>query len=377
MLEIKRIITAIGNPELNKELRIKDINVLCGDILYKEGIIEFLEKNNDIDFIIINENLSGNISIENLVQQIKEINKNIKIILITKNINSEIKVFRKIENAESKKIIDIIINKKSYYDMKTIPINNFFNEETKDGKIISILGPNGIGKSIFSIIFSNSLKDKEVLIVDFDFFNKNLINLLGVKNRNLQNRKDANSYFENFDINDFIVKIENNIDYLLSINLLYNSEIQASSKSIRNMINRLKSKYDYIIVDTMTEGLIEYTKEILKITDEIVFISGANLLEIKKAQRLLDIKEMIKIIFNKYTKQSLDDSVLREIFRNYEILGKIKLSDYYDLAINKNIAKQKNIQKDIAHIGKKIVKIKVLRKNKKWKDYFNGISIRK
>ncbi len=373
MLEIKRIITAIGNPELNKELRIKDINVLCGDILYKEGIIEFLEKNNDIDFIIINENLSGNISIENLVQQIKEINKNIKIILITKNLNSEIKVFRKIENAESKKIIDIIINKKSYYDMKTIPINNFFNEETKDGKIISILGPNGIGKSIFSIIFSNSLKDKEVLIVDFDFFNKNLINLLGVKNRNLQNRKDANSYFENFDINDFIVKIENNIDYLLSINLLYNSEIQASSKSIRNMINRLKSKYDYIIVDTMTEGLIEYTKEILKITDEIVFISGANLLEIKKAQRLLDIytnewdipKEMIKIIFNKYTKQSLDDSVLREIFRNYEILGKIKLSDYYDLAINKNIAKQKNIQKDIAHIGKKIVKIKVLRKNKK------------
>ena len=96
-------------------------------------------------------------------------------------------------------------------------------------------------------------------------------------------------------------------------------------------------------------------------------------LEIKKSQKLLEIytnewdvpKENIKIIFNKYTRQSLDDEILKDIFKNYEILGKIKLSDYYDLAINKNNANRKEIQKDIKNIGRKIVRFKIVRRKVK------------
>ena len=169
------------------------------------------------------------------------------------------------------------------------------------------------------------------------------------------------------------MKIENNMDYLLSMNLIFNTELQISSQRLRNIINKIRCKYDYIIIDTSAEGLIEYTKEIVKITDELIFISGANLLEIKKSQKLLEIytkewdipKDIIKIIFNKYTKQSLDDEVLKQIFKNYEIIGKIKLSDYYDLAINKNKTNKKEIQKEINNIGRKIVKIKVHKKIKK------------
>ena len=53
MVKIKNVITAIGNPMLNNELKNKEINILCGDILYKEGIIEYLEKNINADFIVL------------------------------------------------------------------------------------------------------------------------------------------------------------------------------------------------------------------------------------------------------------------------------------------------------------------------------------
>ena len=53
MIELKKIITAIGNPKINEELK-KEINfeIIGKDIQYREAIIEILEKNNKINFII-------------------------------------------------------------------------------------------------------------------------------------------------------------------------------------------------------------------------------------------------------------------------------------------------------------------------------------
>ena len=46
---IKKVITAIGNQKLIKNLKENQINVLCNDISYREGILEFLEVNKNID----------------------------------------------------------------------------------------------------------------------------------------------------------------------------------------------------------------------------------------------------------------------------------------------------------------------------------------
>ena len=67
MVKIKNVITAIGNPMLNNELKNEEINILCGDILYKEGIIEYLEKNINADFIVLNDELPGSIDTEELI----------------------------------------------------------------------------------------------------------------------------------------------------------------------------------------------------------------------------------------------------------------------------------------------------------------------
>lgn len=101
-------------------------------------------------------------------------------------------------------------------------------------------------------------------------------------------------------------------------------------------------------------------------SNKAIFISGANLLEVRKSERLLEIytkdwnieKEKINIVFNKCTNKSLDETILREIFGKYNILGKIKLNDYYDFAINKNMDEKEKLQKEIEEIKKLIIKEK-------------------
>ena len=55
-----KIITAMNNPELNEELKKeKNIEIICKDIFYKEGILEILEneinKYNLNDCVVIEE----------------------------------------------------------------------------------------------------------------------------------------------------------------------------------------------------------------------------------------------------------------------------------------------------------------------------------
>ena len=50
-----KIIKSINNPKLNDELKNeKNIEIICKDIFYKEGILEILENEINIDYIIIN-----------------------------------------------------------------------------------------------------------------------------------------------------------------------------------------------------------------------------------------------------------------------------------------------------------------------------------
>ena len=83
MILIKNILTAIGDPKLNCELKsLNKFNVIENDIQYQDGIFEILEINNNIDIIILNNLLPGDDNIEYLIEKILSINHNIKIIII-------------------------------------------------------------------------------------------------------------------------------------------------------------------------------------------------------------------------------------------------------------------------------------------------------
>ena len=99
-----KIITAMNNSKVNEELtKEKNVEVIGKNIQYKEGILELLDINSNIDYIIFEENLFGEIQTEKLIKKIYEKNKKIKIILIIKKENkNEI-------NIKNKNIIKIDI----------------------------------------------------------------------------------------------------------------------------------------------------------------------------------------------------------------------------------------------------------------------------
>lgn len=335
-----------------------------------------MEINKNIDYIILNEDLDGDISTEKIIEEIKKVNANIKVLLISNSSYDEKEIIKMLDERNEKKIENREYqdkNKSSVFKQKTLPINNLFTLENKEirrkGETICILGPNGIGKSVFSILFSQSMQNKKSIIIDFDILNESLHTLLGIKNYKEKIKKkikqnDLINHNQNY--KDYIIKNNSKIDLLSAMNLIFDSKYKLSPKKIKTINDHLKKEYNIIIFDTSAESFLDYTREIINLSDQVIFISGANLLEIKKSKRLLEIytqewgvnKRKINIVFNKCTNKSIDESVLKEVFNKYNILGKIELNEYYDLLINKNMSQKSKLHKEIERIKKHIIKEK-------------------
>lgn len=485
---IKRILTAIGNSYLNNELKkTNEFAVIGSDILYKEGIIETLEIDKNIDYIIFNESLPGEIDLEELIDNIRNINDVIKIYAFLETENEEkikllnslnidkiffndekrnnyINIIKYIENFEKynyeinkeideikkqqnnylinnkyirtnnkeknnnkiiinkicklkyiivlfietkvkekidkflvknsiiNKIKNVIIIKNNKFIINKLKNNklikkiNFIkniniskkllmvinnekeNNSNTNGKVISVLGNSGAGKSCFSIILANLLKEKnkKILILDFDFLNNSLHTMLGVKKypdkiKNiLLNKNEKN--IEKIEINNLKIKINKKLDLISGINLIFESGKNIEKKKIKIIINKLINMYDYIIIDTSSECFFEYTKEIMDLSFKCFFITEANLSEISKSKRLLEIyhnnwnisNEKIKIIFNKYNRNCIDLNLLKKIYFEYEIVGKInmkknnnyfkKVLGSYNIKICKKILKKQQLK---------------------------------
>ena len=400
------IITALKNPNINKILKEKtDFNIIGNDIQYQEGIIEMLEKNGETDLIIISELLPGEYNFKELINKIKKIKNNIEIFAILKEKNEEIKNYliskgifnvfynneltieelikkineknnikKEIEiNEEIKQLKKIILEKNNkkinlkifnYNKIKNIKnnLNNYIknkkiNKEKNNKKIISVIGTGGIGKSSFCTIFAKILKNKKILIIDFDILNSSINSIFGIKKYYKKNKLNE----EKININNLINKVNKNIDILCGAKILADENYNKTKEEFPIQLNELKNKYDLIIIDNSSECFFEYTKEILKLSDLILFLVEPNLIELKKSRNLLDIyinkwnikKEKINIIFNKININSIDDKILKLLFSDFKILGKIKININYNLIINKNI---KIINKKIKNDYLKIIK---------------------
>ncbi len=421
---MKKIITAIGNEILNRKLNEeKNLEIIGEDIQYKEGILEFLEKEKNIDFLILSELLPGQIDIKELIEKIKILNPYIQIILFLEkenkelenylyakgiyfifynnqinyfeiiklinneeeNLNKKLKIeldeLKKIllekENKNNKKIN--IFNKIKNKSEKNINKNNLLNINfnnsknnnlnNKNKEIICVTGTSGVGKSIFSINLAKSFMENKnkILIIDFDILNNSLHTILGIKKypEKIKNKIKNNNLLDEIKIEDLIIKINNKLDLISGINLLFDSKYKISSIKIKNILEKLKQIYEIIIIDTSSECFFDYTKEIIKNSNVNIFITEANLLEIKKAKNLLNIyindwnipQNNFNILFNKYNENSIDISILKNIFSGFSILGKLDINSKYNLLINKNNINslEKNLKNEYLKINKKIL----------------------
>mgnify|MGYP004649767003 FL=1 len=395
---MKKIITALAEPQLNNELKKeKDFIVIGKDIQYQEGVIEILETEKEVDFLIISEALPGNEKLENLIEKIKQINNEVNIVIILENKKEELEknlysknvyliLYNKIE---IKEIIKLIKNKKEdenekikkeINDLKKIIIEqNSKNKQNKKQKIkevkelnsqkeiICILGSGGVGKSIFTVNLAKSLiySKKKILIIDFDILNNSLHTILGVKKYSekiSKKIKENNLIKDKISLKELKIKINKRIDLISGINLLFDSKYKINNIQFNNLFNDVKKFYDVIIIDTSSECFFNYTKDIIKKSNINIFIVEPNLLEIQKSKNILKIykeewnidNNKINILFNKFNKNSIDINILKIIFSEYNIIGKIDINNKYNLIINKNANKiNKNIKKEYLKIIEK------------------------
>lgn len=395
---MKKIITALGNQVLNNELKkTNEFEIVANDLQYKEAIIELLEINENVNYIILSGILPGNITLTDLITKIKIINNNIEIILLLEKKEKEIEKKLKeqkiknvlyIDNIKINDIIKILKNKKINNKTKIpqeenikneinrkIKINNNIKKQIKtECKVISVLGSNGVGKSIYSVCMSNYLNNKKnkILIIDFDILNNSIHTILGISK---YNKKKNNKRI----IKDFIINVDNNISVLTGENII--KKYKKNINYIVKLLEILKEKYDYIIIDTSAECFFDINKTIINKSDINIFLLEANLLEITKATKLLEIynknwnidERKIKIVINKYNKNAISMSIIKKLFSDYEIIGKLEMSNIYNNIINKNnkiIFKNYKNNNEYKKINEKIIKVDF--KNSKIKNLINS-----
>lgn len=280
------ILTALADNKINEKLKIrKDINILNKDIQYKEGILEYLEKNKNIDIIIFLEELPGQIKTKKLIEIINKINNKIKIIIIT-NKNKEIK-----NNKINKKI--------KYFYLEKINYENIINIiKIKNNKnILRLIGNRGVGKTILCIIITEiiiNIKKQKVLLIDKD---KNFLL--------------TKMYLKNLNNNENLIRIKENL-YILK-----------NEKEL----HKIKEEFDYIIIDSN-----EINNNQNNIKD--IFVIEANLIELKKLNNF-KLNNTIGIILNKNNKNNISEKIIKKIF-NKKIIGKINYNKKINLFINNN-----------------------------------------
>lgn len=83
-----KIITALANETINEKMKEQKLEIVGKDIQYQEALLEILEKN-EIDLLILNSSLPGEMDIYELINIIKYKYKKIEIIIILENKNNQ------------------------------------------------------------------------------------------------------------------------------------------------------------------------------------------------------------------------------------------------------------------------------------------------
>lgn len=367
-----KIITAMNNPKINDELKNeKNIELICKDIFYKEGILEILENEININYIIINSELPGEIKLNNLIEKILEKNEKIKIIILIKKENKnnfyKIKNDKKdiknnnieiIKDIKNKNIIRIFYKNeikieqlKKYNQIKN---NNENNKEPNNKKIknktIIFFGERQVGKSIIILGITKSIKknNKKILLIELNKKESDLLLILSknknnkknliIKKQKIKKYKKTHKKYLNKNkikiIQNLILKINKNID-IISYKKIINF----------NIIKKLEKKYEYIFIEINSE---KNSKKIINNIDKKILIIRPNILGIKNAKKIIEKNKInkYKIIINNYNKYSINTEIIEKIFKE-KIIGKIKYNQEYDKIINNNFKISKENVKNL------------------------------
>lgn len=398
-----KIITALDNFEMAEELaKEENIELICMDISYKEGIIEQLEQSKKADLLIFDEKIDGEIPTNDLIRQIKERARAIEIIIISQNkeeTQKQIGRFKKIQIYETnkikiKKMLPLIfppeetepiseptsgIAHKSeaildpvYYPTpqsesisettpKLEPEKSFESEKEKQftyrpsqfQKLIEEVEekshPNYQINQIQNLVTisgpaSSGKTTIAILIAKF------LASANNKRKNHLNIRNMPNTLLVDFNLPEYqdistIFEIEHP-NTLTAID----SHIQTIATKKYLKIKMLLKEYDFqnIIVDFGNYTDETEKQKILQISKTNIIMVDPSIIGIKRTSQLIDYyinklginPKTIKIVINKQDKASVDVSIIKKLL-NKKIIGEVKFDSTYNALVNngfKNIS---------------------------------------
>lgn len=337
---MKKIITAIGNNILKEKLEeLENYEVLGNDIQYKEGVLEFLEEKKEVEILVISEILEGEIEFKKLISKILKLKEKLEIIVFIEEDNRELKNFLyekgiyKIYKNNQVSIDDFknIIESENSRNTQELAEEvrklkkiiseqeNKVCEKNNQGKVISITGSYGVGKStLIAAICRHSNKTKNrTLLIDSDIYNKSISVLYNVFPKSI----------------DYINVKNNIIKFSKYENLFYLEKEFLERCDLLKLIQELKPEYDQILIDTSSNLNNKVYRNILEISDEVIFVVVPTLCDLKKAINMFEIIKVdyeipinkIKLVINKENNYSVDSFIIQKMFGTKVISRKNKI----------------------------------------------------
>ena len=372
---MKKIITAIGNELLNNKIKkYQNVQIVLNDIQYKEGILEVLEENIDIDTIIISELLQGEIALKDLISKILNYNSKIKIILILELQNKDWEDY-----LYSKGVYKIIYNNEISIDELIHIIEN--NEKNNVNNYVD-----NYNKELIEEI--NKLK-KIINENDKKINNKKIDNKIIKKIKNKKNNFKLNT--QNNNSIDYKNKTNNKILKNKNYKLKNKNKINNNNK-LKNInqnenikYNLIKNKLNKIFFKNYRNSLIynseKKDKEDLNKKSKIISVTGTSgvgksifSVNLAKIKALNNYK--VLLIDLDFINSSIHTILGVESYPQKNILEKNSKENYLQNYSNYNDSENKNIIKINKNIDLYTIKNKEninLYNNNIWNDNVNKI----
>ena len=311
---MKKVITAINNPKLNEELKKENnFEIIGKDIQYKEAILEILEKNKNIDLIIISEQILGEINFEYLIKKINLINEKIKIIFILEKENN---------------YLENILIKNNIKDI-------YYNDEINLFELIKIINKNEINMEEEIIKLKNIIKENNInynKLKNNYLKNNKINNTINNKEKNIKNNYKKNNMknTKKFKLNknilkkNKIIKKENKkiIKNKLKKTIIFSGNYKSGKSTISLIISTYLSKMNYKVL--LIDGDLE--KQDLSFIINMNWKNNKNYNKEKLKNNTKINNKKIKNINNNYFYQYY---FLKNKNKNESNLNKYKINFFY------------------------------------------------
>lgn len=409
---MKKILTALGNPILNNELRrYEKYDLVAEDLFYQDAVFDILDEE-QVDDIVVSSLLQGQEDFCDFIEAVKRKNSTARIIVITDEMNKETKnflfnigifdilydssveisdVIEAIDREEPIKNQMIMEKKEDNYDAEQIKTNITYITKVQKQEVIAITGANGVGKSTFAVNIVTKLAQKsnsKILLIDLDTLSGNIDEIMDI-NKIPQNVSLLMDEDKKCGLNyaaDLIAK--NRFDANVLEELVINSrgfDVLTGNVSLHYCQNVLKEeyydkiliaakeKYDFIVIDTSSNIFLDSTKWALQEANRIFFIIENTSICLKKSMQLIGIfqsvwklwKEKFQIIIKKSEANGLEVEFIEKILEDNKIIGVIKSYDdvgYEKILESIEFIPKKTLSERFEKI-KDLIKVKGIKEN--------------